>query len=224
MKRTIFTHKYGLIAIIALAGLLTTMVARADDNPWYVGLSLGQANYGSDVEDAASLLNQELTSLGYANTITYSKTDTGYVPRVGYRFNKYFSLEANYFNMGTANLYGTITSPVSATADISVKLTGFGIDAVGNLPLNDMWSLFANAGLIEASIKENVGVSSGITGIANSESSNNTTYDIGGGVQLNIENNWAFRLGYMQFHNVGDSNTTGSGNVNYAYLGAFYYF
>ncbi|MDE2345213.1 MAG: hypothetical protein KGL13_01975, partial [Gammaproteobacteria bacterium] len=99
-----------------------------------------------------------------------------------------------------------------------------GIDAVGNLPLNDMWSLFANAGLIEASIKENVGVSSGITGIANSESSNNTTYDIGGGVQLNIENNWAFRLGYMQFHNVGDSNTTGSGNVNYAYLGAFYYF
>lgn len=224
MRHSIYRYKTILVTAALLAGFLTMSVVRADDNPWYVGLSVGQANYGSDIESAASLLNQGLTGLGFTNTVTYSKTDTGYVPRFGYRFNQYFSLEANYFNMGTANIYGTITSPVTGTANLSIKLTGYGIDAVGTYPFNDMWGVFANAGVIEASVKENVNASNGVTGLANSLSSNNTTYDVGGGVQLNIPNNWAFRLGYMQYHNVGDSGTTGSGNVNYAYLGAFYYF
>jgi len=225
MKRPLSVFKTILIAVLAISGLLSMSIAQADDSgQWYVGFAIGQSNYGSDIESGASLLNQELTNAGYTNTVTYSKTETGYVPRFGYRFNQYFSLEGNYFNMGSANVNAAITYPVSGNLSVDIKLTGFGIDAVGSYPLNDMWSLFANGGIIEASVKDSVAANALGNGAANNESSNNTTYDIGGGVQMNATNNWSLRLGYMQYHNVGDNNTTGSGNVNYAYLGAFYYF
>src|ERR1039458_2392286 len=111
---------------IAAALLLSTAVAApafAADNGVYIAVNVGQSS-----------------------TDTYnlsSKTATGGTGILGYQFNKYFGLEAQYTHFGS----------VAFQSGNSSNITGYGLNAVGTYPFNDQWSVFAKVGAADTTIK-----------------------------------------------------------------------
>lgn len=216
--------KIGLMTMVSVAAVLASSMASADNSPWYVSVSAGSADYGNTVNDAGNALSSGLTSAGVPNTTTSSKTSTGFELEGGYNFNKYFALEGGYFNMGSATIDGTATPPFTGNFHADIKANGWELNAVGTLPINDNWGVFGFGGLIAASVKEDVSANGPGGSAAQSQSASNTTYDVGVGVRYDTGSHWGFRGGFKQFHGMGDSNTTGKGNVNLLFLGASYSF
>lgn len=211
-------------SLAAIVAVCAAGVAQADDNGWYLGASLGASNYGNGIDNSASQLQQNLTSEGLTNTATSNAAATGGDVFVGYSFNRYFALEGGYYNMGSATIDDTVTAPAPGTGHIDLKLDGWRLDAVGTYPMSDAWSLFARLGAINASVKEDISASGSVSATTPGASSTNSTFDLGVGVQFNTSRSWGIRLGLTQFHNVGDSNSTGNGNVGFAYVSALYRF
>ena len=71
----------------------------------------------------------------------------------GYEINDYFAVEGGYTSFGKMN--GPVTS---------VEPSGFEVAAVGNIPVNDQFSLFAKAGILAWDFKVNGLGSSSTTG------------------------------------------------------------
>jgi OOP family OmpA-OmpF porin len=215
--------KFTLMGIISAAAVIASSTACAE-GPWYVSLSAGSADYGRQVDDFASELSAELTAAGAPNSTTSSKTATGYNLDAGYNFNKYFALEGGYFNMGSATVDGIALPPASGQFHLDLKLNGWEVNGVGTLPLTENWGLFASGGLVAASVKSDFSVFGPGGSTAQSESANNTTFDYGVGVRYDTGAHWGLRAGFKQYHDVGDDNTTGKGNVNFLYVSASYNF
>ena len=127
----------GLLALSALAAPL----AYADTPNWYIGANAGgTAATIDDARIASSLLGSGLTS----TSISDRDRDTGYRLYGGYQFNRYWAMEAGYFDLGKFG-YTANTMPLgSLTGDIHVK--GINLDLVGTLPLSERFSLLGRVG------------------------------------------------------------------------------
>lgn len=113
-------RKY-LLGALALAGMLVTAHAHADDGEhsgFYLGTGLGEVTNEVDDFDADGVAVKFFA---------------------GYSFNQYFATEAAYIYAGT--LTDTIDD-----LEVEVKPRGTVIAALGKLPLNDAFSLFAKLG------------------------------------------------------------------------------
>lgn len=216
--------KIALMGIMGAVAVIASSAACADQGPWYVSGSLGTSDYGSQVDDFANQLSADLAAAGAPNSTTSSKTGTGFSLDGGYNFNKYFALEGGYFNMGSATVDGIALPPASGKFHADIKLNGWELNAVGTLPLSEHWGLFAAGGLVAASVTSDFSVFGPGGSDAQSESANNTTFDYGVGVRYDTDNHWGFRAGFKQYHDVGDSNTTGKGNVNFLFVSGSYNF
>ncbi len=121
-----------ITTMAALASMLATSVI-ADP---YIGAGAGRADY-----------KVNLTSLGGPD---FKENGTGTKFYGGYAFNKYFAVEAAYYNFAEASVAALETSPgsgnfVSAAADMK----GFGGYAVGMYPVNKKFNLIAKLGLLK---------------------------------------------------------------------------
>jgi OOP family OmpA-OmpF porin len=68
---------------------------------------------------------------------------TAYRLTVGWRFNDYLAIDGGYQNFGRfEQTFDDEGTPVN----ISLKADGFTLGAIGSLPINDRFSLFARAG------------------------------------------------------------------------------
>lgn len=103
-----------------VAGTILALSSSLSFAASYVGISVGQAN--SDVTINFSEVSSKTTS--------YSITG-------GYKFNKYFALEASYLRLG-----GFEYSPHSLTRDID----GFNAAAAAILPITEQFNIFTKAG------------------------------------------------------------------------------
>lgn len=208
-----------MIAITLLSSSFM-QIAIADEN-WYAGASVGSSNYSSVIDDAVTGGG---AAPGSAATESRSETATGITALLGYRFNDYFALEGQYVSMGTANDDIAISGSSSGHLHATVKLDGLGVDAVGSYPVGDVTSLFGKFGIIDGDLHEDVTTAGSSGSSAVSQSASKTTYDWGAGVAFRLSPEWNLRVGYTQFHNVGDSKITGSGNVNFLYAAATFSF
>jgi OmpA-OmpF porin, OOP family len=147
--------RLGLSALAALA-LTASMAARAEVQPgFYAGAGFGTTKINDD---------------GFDNNVDDS--DTGFKVFGGYSFNQNFAIEATYFDLGEAS------GSFGVGENFDVGISGFGVSAVGVLPLSDMFSLFGKVGYASYDIDahvEIVGVGSGSA----SDSQSDLTYGAG---------------------------------------------
>lgn len=206
-----FVTKVGVVAV----ALAASTIACAEG---YVVGSIGRSDIGINKAD----LDGALTSAGAtAVSSTVNNNDTGYKVQLGYQINPNFAVEGGYVDLGKASYSATFTG---GSANASVKAAGLNIAALGILPINDSVSLFGKLGFIDAKVTANVSAT-GPGGTASASASSTkwkTNYGVGG--TYNVSKQVGIRVEYEQFSKLGDSNSTGTSNVNLLSAGVVFKF
>jgi opacity protein-like surface antigen len=112
-----------LMAILALAAGATTLPARAADNGFYLGGSIGQSGVHTSLQD-----------------LDYDASTTGFKLIGGWRFLDWLAVEGDYVDLGSG-------SDKVAGQKIETDVNGVTLSAVGFLPIGPV-DLFARAGAI----------------------------------------------------------------------------
>lgn len=163
---------------LGIIAALTPAVASAEGG--YFGASYGRTELNvSDSEKA------ELGSLG----LSVDDIDQGWKIFGGYRFNDNVAVEVFHADLGDAE--------VSDGVDwVKVGADGYGVSAVGLLPVSDNFDLFAKAGMFHwsADVTSSVGVSGGDDGT-------DLTYGIGAAYNMK---NVSFRAEFERYDISGD--------------------
>ena len=116
--------------------------ALAQDSGWYAGGSVGGARATIDDERITSGLRGQ--GLG-TNSIEDREGHTGYKLFGGYQLNRYFGVEAGYFDLGRFGYTAQTTPAGSLAGDMRVK--GWNADLVGTLPLMGQLSALGRVGV-----------------------------------------------------------------------------
>ncbi|WP_428036148.1 porin family protein [Amphritea sp.] len=119
--------KKSLIVASVVAFSLVSANTFAADAGAYVGASLGKTS-SSAFDDFETLPG-----------VSVDDNDTGYKIFAGYKFNTNFSVEGSYTDLGEISATDGIDK-VSASVDT------FGVAAVGTLPVNESFGVFAKVG------------------------------------------------------------------------------
>lgn len=179
-----------------LAASAFSIPAHAADSGIYLLGSVGQTKF-HDI-DTTGIFNPSVDD-----------TDTGFKIGGGYMFNKYVGVEAAYVDLGKATV-----SSGGQTAEL--KASGEVVVALGVLPLSNQFSLLGRLGFINGTVK--------ISGPGGSVDSTDVKGTIGVGAAFNFTPQLGVRLDVDRYNKLGDSNTTGEGNVDMISLGVFYKF
>lgn len=128
---------------IALLGALAAPAAMAQATGWYAGGSVGSSRATIDDERIRSgLAGQGLAT----SSIDDRERDTAFKLFGGYQFNRYFGVEAGYFDLGKFGYTAHTTPAGSLAGDITVK--GLNLDLVGSYPLTERFSVLGRVGVI----------------------------------------------------------------------------
>jgi OOP family OmpA-OmpF porin len=177
-----------LVSLFALPKL-----ALSQDIPgWYIGIGIGQSKYRGACDG--------LSGPG----ITCDETDTAGKILGGYQLSRNFALEAAYADLGQAKA----TSAGSGSVTIGTK--GFEFAGIGMLPLGERFSLLAKAGLFHWKVDAKDG-----TGLVGSANASGTDLTFGFGVKFDFTKDFAVRGEWQRYKDVGDSNTTGQGDIDF---------
>ena len=196
--------KVSMIATICAAGLFTT-TARAAAGPgsgWYAGADLGRMEYKFDNGFDAS--------------------DNAFGVHGGYRFSRYFAIEAGYADLGSYDFSvacptGTLCVPEDYPIYTEVSSQRIELNVLGILPLGERLEAYAKAGY--ARTEFDVFVREGIhDGSSDSIRSSDPNYGIG--LRLNFDAPWSLRLQWERTPDMNDSDA----DLNALWLGAEYRF
>jgi OOP family OmpA-OmpF porin len=193
------TRTQGLLG--ALAALLVSSPALAQDSGFYVGGAIGQASY----REACADFNR-LVGVPGAFTCT-SREDTAGKVFAGWRILRYLAAEISYIDYGEVTAPGTVGG-AAVTATSSVKAAG--ISALGIVPLGERLSIFGRLGLLQSKTRTQ---SSGAVTTADNHDEIEVHVGVGGMVQLG--RGWALRA---EFERLNDS------KIDLTTLGAQYQF
>ena len=130
----------GKLSLLTLA-LMAAPFAMAQDAGWYLGGNIGQST--ATIDDAritSGLLGSGLV----AGPISDDDDDLGFKVFGGYQYNKYFSVEAGYFDLGQFG-FTTSTTP-AGTLSGDIRIRGLNLDLVGTLPITEKFSAFGRIG------------------------------------------------------------------------------
>jgi OOP family OmpA-OmpF porin len=197
--------------------LLAGQPALADDSDWYVGLGGGRSL--SRLND--DKITNELTTPGYDSaTLDRSDHENTYKVFGGFQFDKYFSTEISYFDLGKFRWY-TQDVPLGGTSS-SLDVRGFALDAVGILPLTDKFSAFAKLGASEARSRFDFSSSDG-AGIGTFNSTEwHVNPKVGAGLQYLFAEHFALRAEWERYR-ISDA-ASNHGNVDSATISVVFPF
>ena len=211
------------IAGLCVAATLVSPVALAEDAGWYAGGSLGSARAKSDT--SAAQFDAELATLGITATSTLSEDDTGFKLFAGYQFNKNLAVEGGYVDLGKPIEFSSVvTAPGAGTVNGTIKNDGWNLDVVGILPINDAFSAFGKVGLYYSKTKLYVSATGAGGTAAGSASETETTPKFGLGANYAFTKNVGVRAEWERYLNLGDTNTTGEGDVDLWSIGVTFKF
>jgi OOP family OmpA-OmpF porin len=111
------------------------------DSAWYAGAGLGQGRAKIDDERIARSMTANGASL---ESFTTDQRDLGYKVFVGKKFNRYFAVEAGYFDIGTFGFQATTSGNGNLRGETSFR--GVNLDLIGYLPLTPRLSALARVG------------------------------------------------------------------------------
>ena len=201
----------GTLSLVALA-LVASPYARAQDSGWYLGLNVGQSRAKIDDTRITSGLLGE--GLGVTALQDHDK-DTGFKVFGGYEFNRWFSLEGGYFDLGKMG-YDLTTLP-AGTLSGQAKINGVNLDAVLNVPLTEKFSVFGRAGVIYADAKDTFSGTGSVIVVSPSPSKNASNYKYGGGLQYDFTKSFGMRAEYERYR-INDA-INNKGDIDLASIG-----
>jgi OmpA-OmpF porin, OOP family len=174
----------------------------------YIGAGAGQAQY----KDACADIPGIAGSLGVSSSC--DERNTAFKIFGGYRFLPNLAAEIAYTNPGKAK--ATI-----GAANVELKSWLIPIHAVGILPLFDdqLWLIGKVGGVYWHGKLDASGPGGSL-----SNSDNGFAFTYGAGLQYNFTPNLGVRGEYEIFHDVGDENTVGKGDIRMWSLSIVYKF
>jgi OOP family OmpA-OmpF porin len=160
-----------MLGLVALA-LIASPSLTAQDSGWYLGANLGKTKAKIDNEKIIT----GVIPPGFSVTgINDDDKGTGFKLFGGYQFNRYFSLEGGYFDLGKFG-YQATTLP-AGTLNGEMKVSGVNLDLVLNVPFTEKFSAFARVGAANANAKDTF-VATGAVVVANSNPSEGHQHQI----------------------------------------------
>ncbi|MDQ1834613.1 OmpA family protein [Massilia scottii] len=146
---TIAKH-IGALSVIGCA-LLASQTARADEpfvNPewansaWYIGAGIGQSRANIDNER----LTRSLTANGASLTsFKIDERDLAYKLFVGKQLNRYFAVEAGFFDLGKFGFDASTSQNGRLVGEAGFR--GVNMDLVAQLPMSDRFSVLGRIGM-----------------------------------------------------------------------------
>lgn len=186
------------ISVLALTAAAAAPVAMAADPAaaWYLGAGAGQSR--AKLNDSS--INAVLAGSGAtAAATTKDETDFSYKLFLGYQFNKYFAVEAGYFNLGEYS-FTTTTVPAATLRGSLKNHIGTNLDVLGILPLADKFSLYGRLGIQTSKTTD---LFSGVAVPNPAPSKNKTDYKLGLGAEFDFTKNVGVR-GEWERYRVSD--------------------
>lgn len=194
------SRKHPTLHLLALASLLTLCATSAlaqDHNYFYGGLSAGPTRGKFNEEGISNILLQGNATPVSVTGLTLDQRDNAYRVFLGYQFNRWFGLEAGFFNLGKYHFQST-TSP-AGVLNGEMKVQGASLDAVAALPLGDRFSLLGRVGAQYAKTRNSFN-GSGAVAISNpAPSDRQLNYKVGAGMQYAFNPNLLMRLEAEQY-------------------------
>jgi hypothetical protein len=207
------------------AALMSLLICAADaaaaaDSGFYIGLDEGWVKYpGSAMRQIGS------TTLTGTDL---NDTNFTYDFNVGYRFNRYFSLEAGYVDLGErSGLLRGFVGDTGALGNSSFSAKGETLVAIGTLPFGK-WDVSLKAGILYADAHL------GFSGTVSDQrymsrlTTINTHPIYGLGLGYNLDTHWRIQWGFTTYRDVGSTVDSGfriaSPNIRTLTLGIVYRF
>jgi hypothetical protein len=178
----------------------------AESGP-YVGADLGEALYPKGA------YHWRVASGSVLSGNSLDTADFAWSLRAGYRFSRYFGLEAGYVNLGGYS--GPLTDRVNAAAghgNMSFSAKGETLAALGALPLGD-WDLHLKAGVFFNDARLNVSGIDNATPFQTRETLRNIHGLLGAGAGYDIDSHWHAQFDWTHYLNVG-SKVDSTGRIN----------
>jgi OOP family OmpA-OmpF porin len=211
-----FVRTTGKLSLLTLA-LMAAPFAMAQDAGWYGGANLGQSN--ASIDDAR--ISNDLLGSGLVTTsIDDDDRDRGFKLFGGYQVNKYFAVEAGYFDLGQFGFVANTVPTGSLSGNIKIK--GLNLDAVGTLPITEKFSAFGRLGVAYAHTDGSF-VGTGAVNVLNpSPSARDTNLKVGLGVQYAFTEALSLRA-EIERYRINDA-VGNKGDVDLASIGLVYRF
>ncbi len=217
-----------LIQAVSTALILMPIIASAAGSGWYLAADRGQAHFA----DIAVQTNPSVFQIPVSSFVSSSASTQHSAFRLtgGYQFNRYWGLEASYVSLGQATINNNYIDPTDATittAEVQNRAHGWVLAGTGTYPFNDQWSVFARIGAIDGYLEQDLSIIvNGCPGCYTPTSVSSTAWKAtyGVGVNWSFAHHWIVRLGWDQYRNLGNSNTTGEYTVNLDSIGIVYRF
>ena len=184
------SHRLHRLALAALGSLIaaTALPALAQDSYFYGGAALGQSRARIDADRiSAGLLGLGLNTTSMAR----DEKDTAYKLFGGYQFNRYFGLEAGYFNLGEFSF--TATTQPAGTLDGRIRVQGLNLDLVGTLPLTERLSAIGRVGAQHAQTRDRFSGSGAVYVLNPNPSERATNAKFGIGLQYEVSRSFFVR-------------------------------
>lgn len=212
------------IVLMGALSLVSTSVL-ATESGWYVGVNIGSSKVKdisqSDIND---VVLDAFNSAGFqvlSATSSLDDKDTAWSIVGGYKFSRYFAVEAGYADLGgakydalgTVRQFGAATNrPATFAADISAK--GPQLAAVGIVPLGSRFDLHGKLGMIFAktTFKETASISGASASDSLSANSTDVFYGLGAG--FNVTEHIALNVDWQVYSKVGDEEETGESDID----------
>ena len=174
-----------LTAAMFALGVVSTP-ALSQDAGWFIGGTGG-------VVDA-----KQGCPVGNFPGFSCDDSSTGWRAFGGYRFNPYFGYELGYADLGK------ITQTLAGFAPATFESTAIDVVLFVALPLGSDFSFFVKGGVFRWDVES--------PGFATTSShGQDTTY--GFGMHYNFTNNFALRLEWQRYNDIGDVSTTGQTHI-----------
>lgn len=213
MKLSRISGMLGLVALAIVAG----PHAMAQDSGWYAGLNVGRTK--AKIDDARII--QGIAPAGFSITSIHDNdSSTGFKVFGGYQFNRYFSFEGGYFDLGKLG-YNATTAP-AGTLNGEIKVKGLNLDAVLSLPLTEKFSVFGRAGVTHAQAKDSFSGTGSAVVLNPNPSERATNIKYGAGLQYDFTKSFGMRV-EVERYRINDA-VGNKGDIDLASIGLLYRF
>lgn len=209
---------------VAVAGLLFAAAVHAKPlkSGFYVGATAGQSKYDEDLGGTDAVLFDAFSNVGIpiaALTSDVDDTDNNFSVFAGYRFFPYLAAEFGYVDLGELRYAANflVASPgTSAPGSVTVSFGSKGpvASAMGIWPVNDVWDLYARAGIFISDTEVRATVDALNVSATDKESKTAVDSMIGLGTAVNLGKHFSLRLEYQRFGAVGDEDATGETDID----------
>lgn len=205
-----------LATVISAVSLLASGAALAADDGFYIGLGIGYARPDFDTGGLKAAAGAAVTAVS-SDSSSFGFTEYG-----GYRFNQNFAVQASFTDLGKYDF--TATRPAATPATGKVTINGFGLAAVGTIPLANDFSVFGKVGAFFSTLNASTSINLFGAGTTTGNKERKVVPNIGIGLDYNITNNIVLRGEVERFQGMGTNSRTIRTDLNLFSAGVYYKF